>query len=504
MCKLSSPQLQGVNIYDDKLVNKTGLGCGCDITQEIGMGNCKSQILDFDMLKSFDGVELDNTQEYYKTVRTGEDYTSMSQKLNVCLSGSVKAGIKNLFSFGWNLSTSLERKTNQLDIYEYGMTMILKKMYALNIKPSHCSNLKTYISLFTWNELDATGKSSAERTDKAKIKSLFRKYGTHISTKAFYGCLYQYFLFREQNEWESCIEAQLKIGTDASVPIPDTGLTVSGGYNASITDTDSECYKHSYKEVTERRVGGNMNVADLNEWLASCDVGKPETCALLGYALAIGSNSDSGLVPLYELFDEKDERRAAMQEAMQEYIDENSVKLSTRRMVIVDAYGKNFENGSAPEYCYGIDGARDNHRKYFRLNENIFDHVKGKKKGNFYFYYALGHLTDNAVVDMKFVGTGDVDGDWDARGDNSNKGVTGCLKDRCLAVRYKNIKNGGSENDFVSGFAVQVDKKIKAVSKGTTTSFNWSENKDSEKWYSSGLVHDDVSCLYTKDKLNEF
>ena len=40
----------GVNIYDDKLVNKTGLGCGCDITQTIG--NCKTQILDFELLKN--------------------------------------------------------------------------------------------------------------------------------------------------------------------------------------------------------------------------------------------------------------------------------------------------------------------------------------------------------------------------------------------------------------------------------------------------------------------
>ena len=41
----------GVNIYDDKLVNKTGLGCGCDITGEIG--NCKTQILDFEKLKNY-------------------------------------------------------------------------------------------------------------------------------------------------------------------------------------------------------------------------------------------------------------------------------------------------------------------------------------------------------------------------------------------------------------------------------------------------------------------
>lgn len=40
----NNPMLQGVNIFDEKLVNKTGLGCGVDITQTIGEGNCKTQI----------------------------------------------------------------------------------------------------------------------------------------------------------------------------------------------------------------------------------------------------------------------------------------------------------------------------------------------------------------------------------------------------------------------------------------------------------------------------
>ena len=54
----------GVNIYDDKLVNKTGLGCGCDITQTIG--NCKTQILDFELLKNIGGIEVDPTQEEHR------------------------------------------------------------------------------------------------------------------------------------------------------------------------------------------------------------------------------------------------------------------------------------------------------------------------------------------------------------------------------------------------------------------------------------------------------
>lgn len=493
--------LQGINVYDDKLVNKTGLGCGCDITQEIGMGNCKTQILDFELLKQVGGIEIDTTQECLKITRTGKDYSQMTKIINSCLSGKLTVEIPGL-SFGWNLNSSLKSKTEQLDIYEYGMTMILQKMYSLNIKPALYSQLKNFVGLMAWNDINATGKNS--RTNESDIKTVFDKYGTHISTKAFYGCLYQNFLYREQNDWESTMETQLKIEENAKIPIPDTGMTISGESKIEITDTDKECYQKSYKETVERRIGGSVNISNLDEWLKSCTTEQPDSCSMLGYALSIGTDSDSGLIPLYELLEDTDERKKAMKKALDEYIEEHSIKLSTCNMVILDAYGKHFESGKAPEFSYDIDGNTNNHRKYFRLNENLFDHVKGATKGKFYFYYALGHVVGDAVTDMKFAEKGDIDGDWCTRGDNSNKGVTGCLKDRYLAIRTKNIKNGVSEDEFVSGFGIKVDKKVKAISKGTETNFQWQTNSDSEDWYSSGLIHDDVACIYTKDKLKEF
>lgn len=507
MDTIASKELLAQSIYDDKYVNKTGLGCGCDITQEIGMGNCKTQILDFELLKDIGGIEIDTTQECIKTTRSGEDYTQMTNSINKCLAGNIKLGVEGL-SFGWNLNCSLNKKVEQKDIYEYGMTMILQKMYALNIKPALNNQLRNFIPPLVWNEINATTQCESSRVDKSKIKPLFEKYGTHISTKAFYGSLYQYFLFREQNDWESSIEAQLKIGTEASVPIPETGMTVSGGYNTEITNTDKECFKHSYKEIVERKVGGVTGKADLNEWLASCNAENPSTCALLGYALGIDTNNDSGLIPLYELFDPKDARRDAMKGAMEEYIKSASIKLSKYEMVILDAYGKHFNSGeTAPSYCYGIDGENDNHRKYFKLGENIFDHVSGSKKGSFYFYYALGYLVEDAVVDMKFTEKGGIDGDWTIRGNHANEGVVGCLKDRYLAIKTKHVKNvkeADRRTTFVTGFGVNVDGKVKAISKGTDTKFNWEKNKDSADWYSSGLIHDSVACIYTKDKLKEF
>ena len=169
--------LQGANIYDDKIVNKTGLGCGCDITQEIGSGNCKTQILDYDLLQQVGGIELDPTQERYDITRSAESYTQMTDELNSSLAGNMNFNIAGL-RFGWNLNNLLKSKINQLDIYEYGVTMIIQKMYSLNIKPSLLTRLKDFIGILTWDEIYATNEIN--RTDIAKIKQLYVKYGSYI------------------------------------------------------------------------------------------------------------------------------------------------------------------------------------------------------------------------------------------------------------------------------------------------------------------------------------
>ena len=498
MSEQNSKCLQGVNIYDNKLVNKTGLGCGCDITQSIGLENCKTQILDFELLKNVGGVELDPTQALCKISRTGSDYTKMTKEINATLAGKLGFDFIGM-AFGWNLENSLSAKTNQLDIYEYGTTMIVNKMYSLNVKPALFSQLKDFVGLLTWNEINATNENN--RTDKKKIKELFKKYGTHISTKAFYGSLYQYILYREQNDWESEIEAQLKLGTEAKVPIPETGMKVDGGYTAEISTNDSECYKHSYKEESVRKIGGKVAIIDIDEWLASCTPENPDSCALLGYSFGINGDNDSGLIPLYELFSDEDPRKNSMKEALDEYIKENTINLENRPLVITDVYGRYSKSGN-PETIYVIDGSHK-HRKYLRLNDNMFSHVSGATKGSFYFYYALEHLVDGieAVTDVKFEDNEYLGGDWDTRGGHSNEGITGCLDNRYVCVIRKKYKQGTNPNDFVTGFGVNVDGRIGTISKYAKEKMAWKTHSDSKNWYSAGLIHDNVKCIYTKDEL---
>lgn len=492
--------LQGVNIYDDSLVNKTGLGCGCDVTQVIGEEACKTQILDFDLLANWQGVEYENSRKLVKKDETASNYSSMTSKLNTTLVGSVKAALLEL-AFGRTLDSHVGSTTNHSDDYEYGVSIIYQKLYSLNIKPSLFPELSKFVGPLAWSEINATGK--ANRTDKNEIKSLFKKYGTHLTTRAVYGCLSTKFFVREQNKWESGMDVMISIENSGGGKIED--IDIDGSINVSFSADDKLCFDYSCKVTSEKRIGGASASSDIDTWLESCKIDDPKSVALLGYNINGSDSSDSGLIPLYELLSSDDTRYYAMKEALDEYINENSIKLSKHKKVILDIYAKRFDKGQvAPTYCYGIDGNPSNHNKYFRLEENVFDHVTGAKKGCLYFYYALGHATGNAVVDVRFDEKGDFDGDWQIRGSNSNEGVTGCLKDRYVGVKIKNVNNGVSQDDFVTGFGLEIDKKLKVVSLGTDTGFPWQSDSNCESWYSSGLIHDDVYCKYTKKELNEF
>lgn len=493
--------LKTVNTDDAKLVSKTGLGCGVDITGVLGTNeSVKTQILDYNCLVNKSLIEIDDSEMYYDIDRSGKNYSEMTTAVNNCLAGKIFLGVKGL-SFGCSLNRSFSKTTKQVDIYEYAERMVIRKMYALNIKPHIQDSLRDYIQTEVWDEINATHSDS--RTDIKRIMELYQKYGTHVTTKTFYGCMYEYIMRREQNDWETSIERLLKMDTAAKAPCPDGITTIDASKELSFSNTEKECRSNSNIETVEHRYGGDTSVRDVNEWMNSCVKGAQNNCALLGYSLGVDSANESGLIPLYALLDQADPRRQAMVDALQEYMNTYGLKVEQRNMVIVDAIAVHIKSGNASDYMYAedINGKR---RKFFRLNENIYNHVTGSKNGKMYFYYALGHLTGNAVVDMKFCGDKNCDGDWHLRGCNSNKGVAGCLKDRYLAIKLRNFANYPDQNMYVTGFGVKIKNKIKAISKGTEVGFNWVSNKDSENWYSSGLIHDDVKCVFTRDKLNNF
>lgn len=486
-------------VIDGKTYSVLGLGNGCDITQTIGKGNVKEQILDLELLMKDKGIELDDTPAPYIIFRKGNNYAEMTNALNKCLAGEMNFELPEV-AFGRNLYDILLKYEREMDIYEYGACMYVNKLASLAIKSQFHGQIKDYVTETAWSEINGTDADN--RADKAAIKKLFEKYGTHVATKTFYGSMYQYSLVRERNEWESDMLAQLDIGLNHSqVSLPESGLNVNGNEFVNISDADDECFKNSSAYISEygRRIGGNNSFEISEDWWKSATLDDLSTCVLLGYSLNVEGGEDSGLIPLYELLDDGDARKNAMKEALNEYVQENKIVLTSPGLVLVDAFGKHYEDGNAPEYLY--QDRNGNKLKYFRLDEEIFQHVRGITEGEFYFYYSLGYLYEKeAVVDMKFDDVSDLVGDWHTRGDHADAGVTGNVRNRYLCVKYEH-SNDVSENEFVTGFGVKVDGKIAAISKYSGTDYNWIQNGD--LWY-KGLIHDDVYCIYTKDRLKGY
>ena len=161
--------LKTVNTNDVNLVSKTGLGCGVDITGVLGTNeSVKTQILDYNLLVQKALVELDDAEMLYDVDRSGKDYSEMTNSINSCLAGKISLGVKGL-SFGSNLSRSFNKSNKQVDIYEYAEKMIIRKMYALNVKPFVLDTLRDYIPTEVWNEINATDNanlSSSARLDR--------------------------------------------------------------------------------------------------------------------------------------------------------------------------------------------------------------------------------------------------------------------------------------------------------------------------------------------------
>ena len=514
--KISSMGLPGmlgsVNPQDAELVIKTGFGHGCDITGELGSNNCLAAILDYELLKQAGNINVDDTPDSVVVDITGDTYEKTTQNINNTFGLGVGLTQAGSTPFHGNLSVATKNSMKNEDTYEYGIKMVINKQFSLALNPQVKADWKKYMLAEAWNNINgiAANGSPLYPSDPSSLKKLFLDYGTHLITKAFYGSKYEYYMLREVSFWESAITTQVNMDLHFKFPASIDGKMLELNPNEEFSQQDTDCYQNTVKIVKERRIGGDTSIAGLSEWQASCNFDNPRSMAMLGYVYSSSgsSNEDCGLIPIWE-FVEDPTRQKMMKDALDAFIKERTFQAVPYKRVITDVIGRHFgKEEKAPEYYYAIDdtGSKSVNRKYFKLPENIFDHVTASKKGSFYFYYALGHAHTEGLVGVKFIDKSKVDGsEWIARGNHANEGVTGCLTDNIVAIKKAPLSDGvvkASDSEMISGFGVKISGKNYKISKGTTDQFYWSENGNA--WYSAGLVHDDVKCITTTDKQNEF
>lgn len=482
---------------------KMGFGHGTNVISDVG--NKQAEILDYDLLNAAKLVDVDTFADFRKVNADGSSYTEVTQKINSQMGFEANAKTNKAY-FNNAVKTATSSTTQGCDNYDYGIRMMITKVLAANLCP--CDDLKRYVKETALHDINGTPNSAGKinyPTEDAALKRLFNIYGTHVITKAIFGTKYEYYYLRESTEKSTFVSEQRDCNLSTHYQndvegLKNLGVSKFNNYGEEL----SECTKNAFGIEVEKRIGGG-SMLDLSEWQASCDFNRPQTIALVGYTFS-DTTTDNGLIPIWKLVDDP-QRAAKMEQVYDAYVKENTPVLKKGKQIVVDVYGKYYGKGDTVLSSFYMYDYKGKMRKFIQLEENIFDHLHGAKKGSYYFYYALGYAGESGLTGLAFIHEKDVDGSsWIARGENAQKGITGCMDDNVLAINLAPLKNGKvnvNDDQLVSGFGLKIKGKISKISKGTDTNFSWHEHDRSKDWY-HGLAHDETLCMYTTNTLNEF
>ena len=476
-------------------VVKAGFGFGTNMTNTIG--NKQTAILNFDKIQQEKLIELDTFSKRKSISIEGSSYRQVNEEINNEFGLSVGKGD----TFGNSLKVATNNMMGNMDNYEYGIRMFLGKVLSATLKP--INNLRPYILETALKDIDGVpvnGKVSYP-TDESSLKRLFDAYGTHVITKAIYGCSYQYYYMRESINQDTSLHTQVDCNISAKFPSNKSGLGDLGvNTNEQYSETYVSCSKdEQIKEKVITSGGGNLS-SSFAEWEAGLDFLYPASISMIGYIWKEDSNS-TGLVPLWELV-ENQERANLMKKAFDAYVKEHSQPFVKSKVVITDVYGKLFGKGESAPDTLIMNDYTGKSRKFKKISEEIMQHVKGTKKGSFYFYYTTDFSTRGGLSEVKFGNRKDsYESPWEKRGNHANEGVTGCLDDNIVLIkpadRSKYSSTEAYENDLIAGFGVNA-KGAKRISDNSDVNFNWVTGGC--EWYKGGLVHDEVRCIYTKEE----
>lgn len=470
-------------------VVKNGFGFGTNITNSIG--NKQTAILYYEKLQADNLLEKDTYSDRRSLKIEGESHTQVTSDVNKAFGLDI-----NTLGFKNTLKAVTNNGMKNTDDYEYGIRIFLGKALGVNLKP--VTDLTPYIqdkALHDIAGIAVNGKVEYPTDDRKKLKKLFDIYGTHIITKAIFGCRYQYYYMRESINQETEISTQVDCNLSGKFSsengLGDLGVALGQGYDESYTS----CRKDSNKKEYVQSIGGG-NLSTFAEWEAGMDFLNPTTIALIGYIMPDTTN-DPGLIPIWQIVSDS-ERVQKMQEAYDEYLKENITPVRKSKKVIIDVFGRHFDKkDNAPDSIKETD-FRGVLRKYYKLDEEIMCHVKGSKKGTFYFYYAFAYSSAGGLSEIKFDNRKNgYSSPWITRGNHANEGVTGCLDDNVIWICPVEPNGQIDENNLISGFGVDVEGN-RRTSEGASNCTNWATGGCD--WY-KGLVHDNVHCIYTKDKI---
>lgn len=290
------------------------LGHGYDVTGSYATTfDIKDAVLDFATLFANDMVRHEAIEKSdIKTYEgiTSEEYASeLEQRAGV----NVSAGMEGIFSFHSEIKNNFQRAQYNKDSYAFSTRSSIYKKNGFFIKErTDIDRLLPYLSA-----------AFVEDLKNLDSKQLIERYGTHVMLGGIWGAR----LDRHMSVKRRIASYNTSSGTDISVSGSGTykNVTAGGGVSTSSSNANNNYFDESTANIYTASYGGKSQYAqgvhdtvDFDKWL--------ETIEDLQVWCEYYPNK--GLVPIY-MFAEKVKDREKLEEAYNEHIKNQAVKLTS-------------------------------------------------------------------------------------------------------------------------------------------------------------------------------
>ncbi len=408
------------------------LGKGIDYAQSIN-AICE-RVYNYNVIAEY--INMDRSSTAYAIQFSDQKYNETCSQITKSFGvGTTIPGRQKLGGLRCSISADLSTSTQEFNksYFEYNVIYARKHLFFASVNPDALLDVEPALLLDSVLNNVLNNPSSKQYKQYANTKQgifdLLTRYGTHIITRGSFGGTHRYVYAREENQYGYSSSRSAVASMSASVPKGGTGTPASflqvylnklSAYqlnlSGSVSDFESEVQgvTRSFSAVQS---SGGEGAIDIDVWDSKVS---NDNAVLIGFARpnTQDSESDGGLIPLYELISkDSPERLAAMEKYFDDYFDYRAPVMKPAARTIVVDFRMRYEEGKqkGQRVMTGPDGKKrlynvlygnshvEEEDRWLPMNtaENPYIHVI--QRGAHNWYYALGHSDEDiGITDIIF------------------------------------------------------------------------------------------------------
>lgn len=339
-------------------------------------GGTENTVLDANYVAHAGKLQISNNLDQIAFEFAGSRYEDTMEQFSLQVGGSFKGPNKTLnekkFVFSGGLNVVVDGSEEAIQNMEYYVSLIGKVMSSVRFDPGNIGSKdpEVYLRNASLNSdfLDSYADSVLNLKDtdhyklykntKEDIFRLFDRFGTHVICAGSFGGSYIKTYSRYENAYQTTIGMDLSAevrGTEAKKDGIEEWLDVWKQKNSNYLDfnTDIGYYSSDYVKATKSNSfsiarGGGVVTTDFSVWDNSLTTDNTDGWVIVSYKTTQNdNNTERNLVPLYEFIYEP-ERRQAVYDYMEEYVDDYSKKYPVKpewTLILADVWFEAISDG---------------------------------------------------------------------------------------------------------------------------------------------------------------